>query len=107
MPSAVSTIAHLLCRGIGHRRLMGAERTHSALAIPSKIPDYGCPFAPQKATAWAIIAERLTKMWGLLLHRRVLTPIPSKEEAPWRRFPSSAPGLDWRAMSIVRQRCWS
>jgi hypothetical protein len=107
MPSVVSTGTHLLCRGIGPHRLMGAERAHSMLAVPSKIPDYGCPFASERVAPWAIIAERLTNMRGLLLHRRVLTPIPSKEETLWRRFPSSAPGLDWRATSIVRQRGWS
>jgi hypothetical protein len=55
MPSVVSTGTHLLCRGIGHHRLMGVERAHSALAVQSKVPDYGYPFAPEKATRWAII----------------------------------------------------
>jgi hypothetical protein len=55
MPSVVSNGTHLLCRGIGYHRLMGVERAHSVLAVPSKVPDYGCPFAPEKATTWAII----------------------------------------------------
>jgi hypothetical protein len=55
MPSIVSNGTDLLCRGGGYHRLMGVERAHSVLAVPSKVPDYGCPFAPEKVTRWSII----------------------------------------------------
>jgi hypothetical protein len=68
--------------GTGHHRQFGDDAGPRAV-VTSKIPDYGCPFAPEKDTVWAIIAERVTKVRGLLLHRRVLMPTPSKEGALW------------------------
>jgi hypothetical protein len=55
MPSVVSNGTHVLYSDIGYRRLAGVERVHSVLAVRSKVPDYGCPFGPEKATGWAII----------------------------------------------------
>ncbi len=37
---------------------------HRLIAVPSNVPDYRCPFAPQGTTVWAIIAERVIKMGG-------------------------------------------
>jgi hypothetical protein len=94
MPCVVSTGTNLLCSGVRYHRPNGIERAHSLLAVPSKISVHGCSFAHERATLWAIIAARMTKMRGLLLDRRFLTPPRNKEGALWGRFPSPAPGLN-------------
>jgi hypothetical protein len=101
MPSIVSNETQLLCRGIGQHRLMSVERSHSVRAVPSKVPDFGCPFAPEKATMWAII--RGTRGEGAGRPNASL----SKEGTMWGRFSSSMPELNWGAMSILQQQCWS
>jgi hypothetical protein len=110
MPSVVPIGSHLQRLGVRHHRRDGVGRAHSLLAVSAKVLDRGCSFAHGGARVWAIIAARMTKMRGLLLDWldwRVLTPPRSKEGALWRRRPSPALGLNWRAMSIARQRCWS
>jgi hypothetical protein len=107
MPSVIPTGSHLLRSSVRHHRCDGVGRAHSLLAVSAKVPDRGCSFAHGRAGVWAIIAARMTKMRGLLLEWLVLTPPRSKVGAPWRRRPSPALGLSWRAMSIAGQRCWS
>ena len=95
MPSVVSTGTYLLCSGVRYHRLMGAEPPHSLLVVPAKVRDHRCSFTHERATVWAIIAARMTKMRGLLLDRRFLTPPRNKEGALWGRFPSPAPGSNF------------
>jgi hypothetical protein len=80
MPSVASTGTHLLYMGVRHR-LIGVERAHSLIAVLPKIPVHGRSFARERATVWAIISGRVTKMRGLLLDRRFLTSPRSKEGA--------------------------
>lgn len=83
MPFVVPTGTHLLYWGIRYHWLTSVEQVHRLMAVSSKIPDSGCPFAPGWARVWAIIAESATKMRDPtpLPASPVLTPARSKEGA--------------------------